>query len=278
MSPPSEPRRRRWPMLVAMVVAAPLVAAGIVLAASDGSAGGPPGPPGKLRAVTDVCSAPTCERIVTTVALSWTRPDGELEAFEIVRDGAVLVEAGPRAVTVEIDDLLIDRSYTFGVRAVGDGGTGPTRVSVDTPVPPLAEAQLTGSYRVRERVRSATNLSGLEGIDDPRPGRTIANTWGFSSVCAGDAGACPTRWFSWGPLAHDQDRYDGSFHGRPARCAGGKKTPTTVEMHLVVERGRAADGRWLVGRFHGTTTVSFSCPEGGARSVGTLELEARAII
>jgi hypothetical protein len=266
--------RRRTP-IVAAVAAVALVAAGIVLAATAQRDSGPPGSPGELIASADVCTAPACERIQATVTLSWSAPDGRVDRYVVERDGEPIRRLPPSAGQVEIDGLRIDTSYTFGVRAIGGASSGPTsEVSVRTPTPPLEEAQLTGDFRVRETVRSATNLSSVEGIENPRPGSTTTNTWSFDAACAAQAGACPTDWFTWGPLQDHGTHYDGTFRARPATCSGGRTAPTTMEMHLVISHARAVDGRWVADRFRGSMRVSFSCP--GGHSAGALTLDGRA--
>lgn len=258
-----------------MMVAA---AVGVVVATSGGQSTPGPEAPGGLRARSSVCAAPVCEGIETTVALTWNAPDDDIETVEVLVDGSVMARIDPSTTEYEIGDLWIDRSYTFGVRAVGADSASPTsEVRVRTPVPPGEEAQLDGPYRVRETVRRATNLSTLEGIDNPRPGTGTTSSWSFSASCADDAGACAAEWFRWGPLVNDGRRYEGSFRSRPAHCSDGHRTPTTTQMRLVVERGRASAGRWLVGGFRGLMKMSFRCPEVGGRSVGVLVIEARAL-
>jgi hypothetical protein len=274
----SSARRPASGVVALVVVMAVAAAVGVVVATSGGpSASGSPAMPGDLRARPDVCVAPTCERIETTVELTWAAPDRDVEAIEVLVDGSVLARLDPSVTGYEVGDLWIDRSYTFGVRAIGADGASPvSTVRVTTPVPPPEEAQLDGSYRVRETVRTAFNLSTLEGMDNPQPGSVAGNTWAFSALCADDAGACPANWFRWGPLVNDGRRYEGTFPSQPATCAGGRRTPTTTRMQLVVEGGRASGGLWFVGRFHGVMTLSFTCP-GGGRSAGVLLIEGRVL-
>jgi hypothetical protein len=262
------------------VVIAVAAAVGVVVATSGGpSAPRSPGPPGDLRASSQICAVPECERIGATVALSWSAPDGDVRTVEVLVDGSVLARVEPGTTGYQIRGLWIDRSYAFAVRAIGADGASPTRtVWVTTPVPSIEQAQLDGAYRVRETVRRATNLSTLDGIDDPRRGREMSGTWSFSAVCADDAGACPTDWFRWGPLANDGPVYEASFRSLPATCSDGRRTPTTTRLRLVVERSRAAGGRWLVDRFHGTMELSFTCPGGGGRSSGVLLVKGRALL
>jgi hypothetical protein len=261
------------------VVTAVAAAVGVVVVTSGGpSTPGSPGPPGDLRATSQICAVPECQRIEATVALGWSAPDGDVLTIEVLVDGAVLARVEPGTTDYQIGGLWIDRSYAFGVRGVGADGAGPTRtVRVTMPVPPTEEAQLDGAYRVRETVSSATNLSTLDGIDHPRRGREVTSTWSFSALCADDAGACPTDWFRWGPLVNDGRLYEASFRSLPATCSDGRRTPTTTRLRLVVDRGHASGGRWLVGRFHGTMDLSFACP-GGGRSSGVLLLEGRALL
>jgi hypothetical protein len=260
-----------------VVVLAVAATVGVVVATSGGpSAAEPPAAPAGLRAQPHVCAAPLCERIETSVELTWSATSETIGSIEVLVDGAVVARIDPDTTRYEIHDPWIDRSYAVGVRAIGAAGAGPaSTVQVRMPVPPPGDAQLEGSYRVRETVRRVTNLSAIEGMSHPAPGGEIANTWSFSAVCADDAGACASQWFRWGPLDHDGRRYEGTFRSRPAICAGGRRVPATTWMRLVVARGRAADGRWLVGRFRGVMTLRFTCPGGGGPSAGALRIEGR---
>jgi hypothetical protein len=251
------------------------VAAGLVWIVDERSSSGPLEAPPDLTATASVCAAPACERIEASVSLSWSEPDGDVDGYQIVRSTRV-VETVPADVTeYDMTNLHIDRTYVLGVRAVVGRRTGPTStIEVRTPSPPLEEAQLTGSYRVRETVRSSTNLAAVEGIENPRPGRSVVNTWSFAALCEEQAGACATRWFSFGPLRNAGVGYDGTFRSRPATCDRGGRTPTTIEMHLVARSGTAVEDRWLVDRFQGTMRVGFTCP-GGGRSTGALRVQGR---
>jgi hypothetical protein len=180
-----------------------------------------------LTAAVAVC-ATECERIQAVVTLSWSSADGRVDHYMVERDGEQIGRLAPSTTRFESAGLLIGHAYTFGVWAVGGGVDGPTsEVRARTPTPPLVEAQLTGTYRVRETVRRATDLSTLEGIANPVPGSTGTNAWSFDAVCAAQAGACPTDWFSWGPLTNHGVRYDGTFHGR-RRSAPKGDAPTTT--------------------------------------------------
>lgn len=277
--PTDAPARRRVPGLVALAVVVAVAAlVGVVVATSgEPSTARSPGAPTDLRARSHVCVAPECDRAGTTVALTWNAPDEDAEGIEVLVDGSVLARVGADTTRYDVRDLWIDRSYTVGVRAIGADGVSPTStVRVRTPVPAPEEAQLDGTYRVRETVRSATNLSTIEGMHNPGPGSDITSTWAFSALCADGAGACAADWFRWGPLVNDGLRYEGTFRSRPATCVGGPRAPTTTRMRLAVERGRASAGRWIVGGFHGVMTLSFTCSGGGGRSTGVVRIEGRA--
>ena len=272
----SAPPRRRGAGIGVAVVAVVLVAAALVWVVSDRSSSGPLEAPADVTATAEACAAPDCERQQAIVTLRWSQVDDAVDVVEIIRSGRVLEIVEPDVTMREIVGLRLDHPYVFGVRAVRGGESGPaSTVEVHTPVPPLREAQLAGTYRVRERVRSATNLSTVEEIANPRPGSTTVNTWTFAALCDDQAGACPTRWFTWGPLQDDGRRYDGSFRSEPASCAGGGLTPTTTQMHLVVLSGRTIQGRWRVDRFRGTMRIAFACPADG-RSMGVLQVDGRA--
>ena len=274
-SAPASPGRRRSG-IGAAVVAVVLVAAGLAWVVSARSSSGPLRAPLDLIATADACGAPDCERLQATVTLSWSPVDERAEVVEILRAGRVMEILEPDVTTREIVGLRLDHSYVFGVRVVRGNDHGPaSTVEVRTPTPPLQEAQLTGSFRVRERVRSARKVSSVEEIDNPRPGSSTVNDWSFTAVCSVDAGACPTRWFTRGPLHNDGRRYDGTFRGEPATCGDGTRTATTTQMHLEVLSARTIQGRWQVDRFRGTLRVTFACP-GEGRSAALLQVDGRA--
>jgi len=269
-------RRRPSTSILAAIAVVVLVAVGIVVASTAQRSSGPPGAPRDLTAAAAVC-ATACERIEAVVTLSWSPPEGAVDRYVVERDGEQIGRLPPSTTRFESNGLLIGHAYTFGVWAVGDGVDGPiSEVRARTPTPPLEEAQLTGTYRMRETVRRASNLSTLEGIANPVPGSTGTNTWSFDVVCAAQAGACPTDWFSWGPLKNRGMHYDGTFRGRRASCAEGGTTPTTTEMHLVVSHADVIGSRWIADRFAGSMRVSFGCR--GGRSIGVLRVEGRARI
>jgi hypothetical protein len=274
-APSTSTSRRRGTGIGVAVVAVALVAAGLAWIVGDRSSTAPLVAPTDLAATGRVCAAPECERIEASVTLSWSPPDGDLDAYRILRSRHVVETVPPDVTSYTMAGLRVDRSYLVGVQAVAGGHTGPTSsIEVRTPEPPLEEAQLTGAYRVRETVRSAANLAGVEGIHNPRPGSSTVSTWSFTVLCDDQAGACATKWFAFGPLRNRGTRYDASFRGRPATCTQGGRTPTTIEMHLDATSGTVVAGRWLVDRFGGTMHVGFACP-GGGRSTGTLRLEGR---
>ncbi len=274
--PTDAPVRRHVPGLVAVAVVTAVAAAVVVVVATSRgpSTARSPGAPADLRARSNVCVPPECDRLGTTVALTWSMPGGA-QGIEVLVDGSVLARLDPNTTRYEVHDLWIDRSYTVGVRAFGADGAGPpSAVLVRTPVPQPEDAQLDGSYRVRETVRSAINLSTIDGIRHPAPGSEVTSTWSFSALCGDGDGACAADWFRWGPLVNEGERYEGTFVSRSANCVGGGRTPTTTRMWVVVESGRASDGRWIVGRFHGVMNPSFTCPEGG-RSAGVVRIQGR---
>jgi len=276
--PASAAPRRRGTAIGGALVAVVLVAAALVWVVSERSSSGSLEAPADLTATAEACVAPDCERQQAIVRLRWTRvDDAAVDVVEILRSGHVMEVVEPDVTTRDIVGLRLDHPYVFGVRAVRGNESGPaSTVEVHTPVPPVHEAQLTGAYEVHERVRSATDLSSVEEIANPRPGSTAVNMWTFSAVCDDQAGACPTRWFRWGPLRADGRRYAGAFRSEPASCAGGGQARTTTQMHLVVLSARTVQSRWRVDRFRGTMRVAFACP-GRGRSMGVLQVEGRAI-
>jgi hypothetical protein len=277
--PGNTPSGRRMGLVLLAVVVVLAVIAGVAYLATTGGADAAPGAPRGFDAAVDLCATPACDRITVTVALTWQAPEGgSVTGYEVLEDGALIDRLQADTTSFTVRGLDIGQQYTFGVQAMGPGGTGPaTEASVETPTPPLAESQLDGSYGVTMRVRSVRNISSFLGIDNPRLGSTSNTRWSFAATCGADQGACPVRWFGRGPIPPKGRGYAGSFQDDAATCAGSGKTPVTATMNVVTVDAKADGPRWLVQRFHGTFAVEFDCPGAGGISRGVVEVDGHRL-
>jgi hypothetical protein len=151
--------------------------------------------------------------------------------------------------------------------------TPPTPTTSPGP-PPLEQAQLRGSYRVRLVVRTARNLASIAGIDRPVPGSRRVGRWRFFAMCEpdGTAVACPASWGGReGLLVPQAATWLGTVIGPRAACFGATRVPGPIELHLDARDAVMDGGAWVVRSFVGTWAVTFRCP-GFAISRGTVEV------
>jgi hypothetical protein len=242
---------------------------------------GPPDPPRGLRALATTCAPPMCQEIQSTVSLSWTPPsDGSpVTGYRVLRDGADLgARLGPAARTYEDRTVALGTAYRYSVVAGSEAGSSESSaVRARAPLPPPAAARLAGPFKVRITVVSASNLSEVEGIEDPRPGDSKVERWTFTPTCQANTGPCPVNWFTTSPALRPRGlKYRGTVRSAKARCIGAAsvaRPPVYASFNLRVEKARADVGAWQVSAFRGTYVISFTCP-GGAASRSEFEVKA----
>jgi hypothetical protein len=202
------------------------------------------------------------------VALTWSAPSigSPVTSYRIFRDGNPLSDV-VKAGTTTFDDtrVLLGQHYSYQVLAnssVGDSQRSEA-ASAAIPAPPLAQAQLSDTYSVTVKVTTASFLSEVEGIKDPKPGDTKRESWSFAATCGPDDGACPVKWYSLSPTLKPHGLvYSGTVRDKGARCTLGStvdKPPVYRSFHLVVTRAKIVGAEWIVDQFKGTYTISFSC-------------------
>jgi hypothetical protein len=270
---PPEPRpkgRSRLAIVVAVIVAVAVVSGAIVAVSSRKSPPGPPGAPTDLRASATTCAPPRCNQITSTVALTWSAPatGSPVTSYRIYRDGHPMSDV-VKAGTTTFDDtrVLLGQHYSYQVLAnslVGDSQRSE-QAKASIPAPPLAQAQLSDTYAVVLKVTTESNVSKVEGINDPSPGDTKHESWAFTATCGSDDGACPVKWYSRSPALRPHGLvYSGTVRANgAARCTSGStvdKPPVYFGFHLIVTRAKIVAGAWIADQFKGMYTVSFSCP------------------
>jgi hypothetical protein len=282
MAPEPTPKRRHpLAILVAIIALIAIIGGAIVAVSSKKSPPGRPGAPTALKASATTCAPPRCKQITSTVTLTWSAPStgSPVTGYRIFRDGNSMSDV-LKAGTTTFDDtrVLLGKHYSYEVlanSAVGDSKRSEP-ASASIPLPPLVQAQLSETYSVTLKVTSATFLSEVEGIKDPKPGDTKRESWSFERTCGPDGGACPVKWYSLAPPLKPRGLvYSGTVRDKGARCSLGstiERPPVYRSFHLIVTRAKIVGADWIVDEFKGTYTVSFSC-SGGVASRATFSVK-----
>ena len=122
----------------------------------------------------------------------------------------------------------------------------------------------------------AVHLARLNGIVDPVPGDRRRETWRFYSRCEVTR-PCSASWEGMGTVDPRGSGYAGTFvELDPANCHPQGEAPVDRRVQFHVVDAGIVEGRWVVTRIEGTTTISFVCP-GGTVSVGTLRFTGRVV-
>jgi hypothetical protein len=279
VAPGGPPGRGRKPALLAVaLVLIALVAVLAVVVLNGGGGGivssGPPSAPAGLVGKARTCAPPACTAVQAIVTLTWGASSGDPTAYDVYRNGTFVGSSDGVATTFSDANVPVGDSVAYTVSAKSDAGASPTSapITVKTPLPALATAQLNGVYRVVEVVTRASNLGSFVGINHPSPGSRKKTTWTFEAACAPDRGPCPTAIFGQHPPLKVHGRtYTGSPQGPAADCLQAGHTPAHSTYHLLATRAKIASGTWTVKAFTGTLTVTFTCP-GGFTSSGTVRV------
>ena len=193
-----------------------------------------------------------------------------------------MTEPGGRVPERRVWPLVVGASIVVGLllgggvaRIRSDPAPPPSASatpSASTTTPPLALAQLDGTYRVTLIVRGARNLALLAGIGRPVPGERRDAIWRFFPVCAPEAMPCPASWEGRRPpLSLQGERWAGTIARSRAPCRIGIRTPAPIRLSLRPQDGVTTEGAWVVRSFVGTYAVAFRCP-GFAPSRGVVEV------
>jgi hypothetical protein len=210
----------------------------------------PPEAPARIRA-----HATTDE-----ITIRWTRASDPDIRYQVLRNGAVLVEA-QRPTRFSDRDVAPLGSYIYEVRAVGDDGatSASARTVVNVPKPEPATARVEGYFTVKLHERSAHGFRAL------MPERTAEFI--FEPTCL--LGRCSTRWTY---VEHPGVASTASFRGGAyeARTSGQLDIPcgtslpvTSLTISFRVTRGAVDGGEWVADRLEGSlredTSPQFGC-------------------
>jgi hypothetical protein len=207
------------------------------------------------------------------VTLTWTHPNPyENDGFEIRRNGEWIGSVEKGATRFVDDDPVIGKERTYEITATTDDGrlSEPVSIDVTTPLPPLTEARVAGTFDVRGEVISSYHIDDYDHA---------SYGWRFTPSCV--TRACGGR-------LHDEvnditmvvkrtgGTYTAPFTGRLLVCNGTPVTSNgTVELH--VKKARLIRGEWRAIRLIGTMRHSEAQQLGCNASGATLDLNGKLV-
>lgn len=278
-APGGRPTRSRWLLVAIVAVVIALGAVGLTaVVAGDGDGPGDlaiptsqtPSPPAELSAAQDLDAKARPYRVVLTWATPSTLP--ERAHYEVRRDDTHVGDVDPPTHRFVDDDVVPGERYRYEVRVVTSDGTfsDPAVVRVRTPLPPIVEARLQGTFDVKSRF---TAKSGYGNYDAPGFG------WRFRPKC-GD-GPCDV---ALADILHDELRitlrrsggtYRGTYTGKFTLACGNTDIVSSVTLELRVATASVIDGSWRATRLAGTLSQRESSQLGCSSSSATLALTAK---
>ena len=247
------------------------VVAGLLLLLTACSSGGTPeAPPSSPNGSSEALALRAKVRGVG-VELAW---DGELEsgqAFEVVRNGEVLSSSATESYLDGAPPLRRPVTYVVRLRQIGgDVLAESPAVRVRVPEPPLVEARLDGTYRLRGSITEAS--SGWESV---AVGDAVHFTLTLDPTC--ERGSCTVNVKS-SPF-HVKLRfelepagdlvYEGDFSSRGWMCRP-DHIASIGSVSLTIDEAEAANGQWVARK--GTGTMSIAFPE-SSDCTGTLSAD-----
>jgi hypothetical protein len=230
----------------------------------------PPAPPGKVRPPGRL----KVERGLTTVTLAWEPPDrgAPVDHFAVFRDGRRI--ARTQESEFRDDGRTIGTRYRYWVVTVAEDGRTSRRSfrAVTTRVPPVSEAQLSGTFTV----------TGTLGAHDGTRVRFTSQTivWSFTSGCP--AAACNASWrathrssagsvITSGVVRRIGGEYRGTWRGPFLSACRNRRLEaiSTLAFAIHATGGRVEDGRWVASGISGTIQESVDGCEGAPNATYT---------
>ena len=277
---PAPTRRRRWLWIALPLAALVLVAAVVILIIGPGGE-----PPARVRAAPSPSPSPTPIPLIAPqdvkararpfkVTLTWTHPNlYENDGFEIRRNGEWIGSVERGATRFVDDDPVLGKERTYEISATTDDGRLSESISIDvtTPLPPLAEARVAGTFDIRGNVSSSY---GINDYDD------VSFGWRMKPAC--DTRACGFR------LRDDLSDitmnfkrtggiYTTSFSGRLGLACGDTPVTSSGTVELRVKKARLIRGEWRAIRLTGVMRHSEPQQLGCRSSGATLDLNGKLI-
>ena len=281
---PLKPDRRRSRVgIVGVLVAASLIVGGIVFAIARG------GEDEQAEAAPKVSDSPSPEVVEPVpptslkarakpfvVVLTWTGPvpTDPLDRLEVQRNGTFIGYATFGERKYRDTSALPGKRYRYELRVETQDGvfSDPVRARVRTPVPPLLQARVEGTFDAR------TSFTSKVGYGD-----YVAPTfgWEFTPVCT--SGPCSVRLRDsfYDDLRIKLNRsgasYAGSFTGKIGLQCQGTPSTSTGSITLRVSKARVVDGEWRATLLEGTMNHQEAAQLGCRSGSASLRVRARFI-
>ena len=284
--PPTErPPRRTAPIVAVLAIVVALVVGAIAVAVSaggervqndvgqpGGAESGPspevvvPPPPGTLEAKTSPFE----------VLLTWSgpAPDDPLDRYEIRRDDVFVGYVSPPLRRFTDLDVVPGERYVYEVRVETTEGaySDAAKLRARTPVPPLKEARLQGTFDVRTTFVSKT---GYGDYAAPTFG------WKLSPTCESGPCSAKVRDNGWDELrftlVRDGRTYEASFTGRAHLECLDTPSTTTISIAVHVAKARVLDAEWRATKLTGTVRHSEVAQLGCVPASATLSMNATLV-
>jgi hypothetical protein len=207
---------------------------------------------GSLVPDLDAPTALVADRAAFRIRLDWEGSDGEVQMYEVTRNGDVVATLPPGRTRWLDNGVFPASRYRYAVRAVDAFGvpSDPATIAVRTPSAPLAFARLQGLYDVTLITESKFGYGTFSARHN--------TGWRFVPVC--DEGACDVDWRDTNSheLAARLDRmgasYEGSDSGRFNIQCHGRPLVSTLTFRLHVTRAKVVGDAWRAAALEGHLT------------------------
>ena len=208
------------------------------------------------------------------IRLRWIPPIGEVEEYNLYRDGNLVRTVGGTETSFTDDTVSPGKRYEYEIEAVsGDATSTRASVGAKTPTPALRQARLEGVFNVKVKEQSSYGY-------ERNPGR-VTMGWEFKPSCK--SGPCKVRWqdTTYKGLKSTLTRKGRSYRGSDSatlnvRC-GSTVTVSQVEVNFRVTKARAIGDEWRAIRFTGTMKRSEASQLGCVSSGGTYSISGKLL-
>jgi hypothetical protein len=209
------------------------------------------------------------------VALSWSDDDATVDSdgYEIRRNGTWIGDVEPGVMHFVDKEAIPGRSLTYKIRTQSLDGrfSEPASIEVSTPLPPLSEARVAGTFDVRAQV---TSQYGYSEYGHPTFG------WRLTPSC--DTRACGFRARD---LVNDftmmftrkGGMYSASLTGRLGLACSGTPVTSNGTVELRVKKAHVIGREWRATKLVGTMRHSEAEQLGCRASGATLALNGRLV-
>lgn len=277
---PTPSRRRRWIWVGISLAAIAFVAGALVLLlpSSDdppGAAGAPSASPSPSVEPLSPPENPEAKAAPFRVTLTWSDDEATFDndGYEIRRNGTWVGDVDAGVMRFVDTHAIPGRSQTYEIRAQSFDGrySEPVSIEVSTPLPPLAQARVAGTFDVRTEI---TSQYGYSDYGHPTFG------WRLKPSC--DTRACGFRLRD---VVNDitmvfkrkGGAYTAPFTGKLNLVCGGTPVTSGGTVELRVRKAKMIGREWRATRLVGTMRHSEGAQLGCRASGATLALSGRLV-